>query len=316
MSDLEATAALLAAEHPGETRFDDLSFLTWLYADNPRGSAVQQSIDRGGRRVAHLALVPQEWWNDGGTALMCVGVNAVTSADAGRAHFLALLRRCLREMIGLGGAAGFGVTNEASTLITVARSGIGVHGPLPVRVRPVGPGGRDTQTRVVTPEWLASREFADLAARVDQESTPGWAQHWEPETLRWRLGSPAASYRFHFDDQVAAVTTRLAHRGVPLTVVMKLLTLGPGRVRRDAGPVVAHATRGDRAPAAVYAGFNDRVRLAGIPVPRPVLPAPLNLLVFGADRAAGVVGVPKHDRVLRDDQLELATFEFLDFDVL
>ena len=314
--DLVATAALLASEHPGERRFQDLTFLTWLYERNPRGRAVQQSIDRGGQRVAHLALLPQEWWNDSGTAVMAVGVNAVTRAGAGRAHFLALLRRCLQDMIGKGAAAGFGVTNEASTLITIARSGIGDHGPLPVRVRPAGPGGRGVQTRAVTPEWLASREFTELAAEVDRESTPGWAQHWRADTLRWRLGSPDASYAFHHDDEVAVVTSRIPFRGVPLTVVLKLLTLGPGRRRRDAGPVVAHATRRDRAVAAVYAGFNDRVRLRGFSVPRALLPAPLNLLVFGADRAAEVVGVPKHDRVLKDDELELATFEFLDFDVL
>lgn len=141
MSDLAATATLLAAEHPDRECFRNPDYLPWLYEQNPAGPAIQESVDRCGAPVSHFALLPQVWARGDETASFCVGVNGVTRAGSGQAHFLALLRRGIREMGRRGVVAGFGVTNASSTAMTLTRTGIGNVGPLPVVVRPALPVG-------------------------------------------------------------------------------------------------------------------------------------------------------------------------------
>ncbi|MCB1006738.1 MAG: hypothetical protein KDB35_21330 [Acidimicrobiales bacterium] len=314
MSDLERTAALLAAEHPDRACFREPGYLPWLYEQNPAGDAIQESVDRKGERISHVALLPQVWACGGQTAPFCVGVNGVTRAGAGRAHFLALLRRGIREMGRRGVVAGFGVTNESSTAMTLARTGIGDVGPLPVVVRPASPGGRGITTHTVTPTWLAGPELASLAGSLAPAGDDGWAQHWTVETLRWRLANPAAEYRVHVAEDAAAVTTRVRHRGVPVTVVLKLLARVPTPDRRVSAALTARACRADRSPVALYVGFNRRVAFRGVAVPRRLLPSPLNLVLFGADRASVAVGEPIVG--LPQDEVELSCFELLDFDAL
>lgn len=314
MSDLEATAALLAAEHPDRECFRLPTYLPWLYEENPCGTAIQESVDRRGERVSHFALLPQRWARGAETAAFCVGVNGVTRSGAGRAHFLALLRRGIREMGRRGVVAGFGVTNESSTAMTLTRTGIGNVGPLPVVVRPALPGGRGVVTHPVTPEWLAGAELASLVASIQDSGDSGWSQVWSLETLRWRLSNPAAEYRVHVSDEAMAVTTRMHHRHVPVTVVLKLFARVPDPRRRAGAALVARACRIDRSPGAVYVGFNSRVPFRGISVPRRLLPSPLNLVLFGADRASAAVG--EEIAGLPQDEVTLSCFELLDFDAL
>ena len=314
MSDLEATTALLAAEHPDRECFRTPGYLEWLYEANPCGPAIQESVDRKGQRVSHFALLPQRWARGDDVAAFCVGVNGVTRAGAGQAHFLALLRRGIREMGRRGVVAGFGVTNESSTAMTVTRTGIGDVGPLPVVVRPVTPGGRSVVTHDVTAAWLEGDGPAELADSLAPPPDDGWAQQWTADILRWRLANPAARYRVHLAGDAAAVTTRLRYRGAPVTVVLKLLARGPATHRRTAGRLVAAACRRDRSPGAVYVGFNDRFEFPGVAVPRRLLPSPLNLVLFGADRASVAVG--EEIEGLPQDEVRLRCFELLDFDAL
>ena len=66
--------------------------------------------------------------------------------------------------------------------------------------------------------------------------------------------------------------------------------------------MIAAIGRYHRAPMAVYAGFNARVRVRGVRPPRRLQPAPLNLIYRSlTDRA------PQHG-------FRLDTFEFLDMD--
>lgn len=314
VEDLAATTELLGAEHPDRECFREPRYLPWLYEQNPCGPAIQESVDRRGVRVAHFALLPQRWTRGTEGADFCVGVNGVTRTGAGRAHFLALLRRGIREMGRRGVVAGFGVTNESSTAVTLARTGIGNVGPLPVVVRPVLPGGRGVRSHDVTAAWLASGELDRLAASLAPSSSSGWSQHWSTETLRWRLSSPAADYRVHVSDEALAVTTRIIHQHVPVTVVLKLLAFTNSPSRRAGAALVAAACRRDRTPAALYVGFNDRVPFRGLAVPRALLPSPLNLVLFGADRASVAVGEPIEG--LPQEEVNLSCFELLDFDAL
>ncbi|MBL8775589.1 MAG: hypothetical protein JNK12_06655 [Acidimicrobiales bacterium] len=314
MSALDATAALLAAEHPDRECFRDPDYLPWLYEQNPAGPAIQESVDRRGAPVSHFALLPQRWARGHEVVSFCVGVNGVTRAGSGEAHFLALLRRGIREMGRRGVVAGFGVTNASSTAMTLTRTGIGNVGPLPVVVRPALPGGSGVTTRDVTPEWLAGGELAELVRSFPPAAEGGWSQAWSLESLRWRLANPSAHYRVHISDEAVAVTTRMVHQHVPVSVVLKLFARGERPSRGAGAALVARACRVDRAPAAVYVGFNDRVPFRGLAVPRRLLPSPLNLLLFGADRASIAVG--EEIQGLPQDEVTLRCFELLDFDAL
>ena len=68
-------------------------------------------------------------------------------------------------------------------------------------------------------------------------------------------------------------------------------------------PAVTAACAHHRAPLAVYAGFNARVRVGGVPLPMRLRPSPLNLILKSLD-----------ERALPQAGFELATFEFLDSD--
>lgn len=313
-ADLIATTALLAAEHPDRECFREPEYLQWLYDRNPVGPAIQESVDRQGTRVSHFALLPQRWGRGHEIVSFCVGVNGVTRTGSGQAHFLALLRRGIREMGRRGVVAGFGVTNESSTAMTLTRTGIGNVGPLPVTVRPAAPGGRRVSTRDVTPAWLAGGELVELAASIAPPTDGGWSQVWTVETLRWRLANPAARYRVHVNEEAMAVTTRIVHQRVPVTVVLKLFARATTPRRGACAALIARACRADRSLAAVYVGFNDRVPFRGLAVPRRLLPSPLNLVLFGADRASDAVG--EEIEGLPQDDVTLRCFELLDFDAL
>ena len=90
--------------------------------------------------------------------------------------------------------------------------------------------------------------------------------------------------------------------GLKVVVVLKIwphpgyLFVRTGRLLRAA--CAAHGT-----PFFLYAGFNARARVRGLPVPRRFLPQPLNLIYRQISPQAPA-----------QDEFRLSVFEFLDFD--
>ena len=85
-------------------------------------------------------------------------------------------------------------------------------------------------------------------------------------------------------------------------VVLKVFRRSDGGAPVTADAIVGAACRFHRAPYAVYAGFNRRVRVRGVHPPRRLQPSPLHLILRSLSPAV--------------DQATLAvdTFEFLDMD--
>ena len=317
--DLAATAALLREAHPDAARFEDTRFLEWLYRDNPLAPAIVEDVDRRGARVAHFALVPQPYRDAEGTASFVLSVNAVTRSGLGSMHFVALAARCTRRAIErkdeLGGLiGGIGVTNDASTMPGLHRIGARLIASLPVVV---GPRGRRSaaESHTVDDAFLAGDRFATLAADLDVHPATGWTQRWTLEQLSWRLAAPGANYAVHADDHVVAVTTNAKAKGVPVTVVLKLLPRGVPEGRLSSRAVVAAACRHHGTFLWVHAGWNAHVAVRGVPVPKRVQPAPLNLLFIARDEASAFL-----DTDLQDEGPQAPatfdTFELLDFDAL
>jgi hypothetical protein len=305
--DHTTTTELLDAELP-DPRFVDASYLRWLYDENPIHAGFHESVDEDGVRMAHFAMSPQSYRGPEGPAPFVFSCNAVTRSGVQRKGWFTTLGERLFERAAAWGALGvIGVSNENSTPPVVRKLGYRLLGPLPVQVVPaVGSAARSVQSAQVDPAFLDSAGFADLATDLDRHPARMWTNRWTPEMLRWRLAAPnmASPYWVHSTPDLVAVTAREHVKGVPVTVVLKLLPRGGGGAARplDAGPLVVAANRFHRAPFAVYAGFNRHVRLRGLRPPRRVLPAPLNLIFRSlSDRA------PK-------ETFALDTFEFLDMD--
>jgi hypothetical protein len=311
--DRAASAALLRAAHPADERFADTTWLDWLYDDNPVGPAFEQSRDLDGERIGHTAAFPQRWRHgDRRTTLLCA-VNAATAPGRGRAVFAGLIARVLRDAAGTS-SAGFGVTNDASSIPALARLHARLVGPLRVVVALPGVPTK-VQSRPADESTLGDDDVASMLDGLSERRPSAWCQEWTPETLRWRLAAPRARYALHWTDEVLAVSARTTVRGVPVGVLMKLLPReGPvpaSVTRRIVGAIHRH----HRVPTVVYAGFNDLARVTGVRVPQRVRPGPLNLVVLGTEITAALApGVDATE--LSTDDLVFEAFELLDFDAL
>ena len=315
--DRQATAELLARTHPDADRFADTTWLDWLYDGNPVGSAVEKKRDRRGERIGHVGLVPQRWRRGDTTGVFLSTVNAVTAAGSGRALFSGLVARAVRDGATIPDArAGYGVTNDASSVPALQRLQARLVCSLPIMVAlPSPPVGVGTMT--VTPAALDGAAFARLVGDLTARSTVDWTQHWSLETLRWRLAAPGVPYAVHWTDDLVAVSARTRARGVRLGVLMKVIPRhGPvsaSQVRRVVGAI--HRTH--RVPAVVYAGFNRLAPVSGLSIPERMRPAPANLFVIGGDTAAHLLADPElQDRGVDAAELVFEAFELLDFDPL
>lgn len=318
-ADLSASAELLRKEHPDAERFGGTQFLTWLYRDNPHHPAIEENVDRRGRRVAHFALVPQPYRDRTDTATFVLSVNAVTRSGLGSMHFVALAARGTRRAIErkdeLGGLiGGIGVTNESSTMPGLHRIGARLITSLPVRAIPrVGRSSRGVESHDLDDAFRATDDFTRLIDGLDEQPADGWTQCWTPEHLRWRLAAPGARYAIHASDEVVAITTTASAKGVPVAVVLKLLPREGRRGPLSARSVIAAATRHHRVPVAIYAGFNAHVPVQGVKIPKRAQPAPLNLLFIARDEASRFLGMDL-EKEGPQAAARFDTFELLDFD--
>jgi hypothetical protein len=295
---------LLDAELP-DARFVDASYLHWLYDLNPLGRAYYDNVDGpDGNRIAHYALIPQEYRNAAGRAPFVFSLNAVSRSGSQRRGFFGEIGQ---KIWGRAREAGVrvvvGVTNSKSTG-AVKKQGWRVMGPMPVQLVPALPvPARNVDSFAVTPEFLASATFDELAAGLDDSPARHWTNCWTPEYLRWRLAAPnAARYSVHVGTQLVAISTATVEHGVPVAVVLKLLPRDGRFGPLPSGEMLRAICAHHRAPAAVYAGYNRHVPVRGIRLPERLKPVPLNLVMLSL-----TTDVDQHT-------FQLDTYEFLDMD--
>lgn len=292
---------LLRTELPNY-RLADSAYLRWLYDENPVGHAIRrQADDDNGLRIAHYAMIPQRYRGIDGIVPAAFSLHAVVRTGTQRRG---MFRTLGQEVIDAAQAAGWqfasGVCNEKSIGTVVKYLNWKTPGPLPVRICPPVSVGR-VQSHAVDDAFRAG-PLLDLAAGLDAFPVRDWTNSYTPEYLAWRLGCPHASYAMHVTDELVGISTTDKRFGVHAAVILKLLPREGcrGPLRSDA--IVGAACRFHRAPYAVYAGFNEHVKVRGIQPPRRVQPSPLHLILrsFSAD--------------VDQDALRLDTFEFLDMD--
>jgi hypothetical protein len=303
---------LLNAELPDQ-RFVDATYLHWLYDLNPLGVAFSGNVDADDYpdvRVAHYALIPQQYRNADETARFVFSLNAVTrSGTQRRGYFSEIGSRIWAQARDDGVRCVIGVTNDKS-IEPVRRQGWRLLGRMVTKVVPPRPGTARRFTSIdVTPDVFSTVAFESLLEGLDDAPAVNWTNRYTREYLTWRLASPnTPPYAIHADDSVFAVTTKTAFKGIPVAVILKLL---PRRGRAGSlsgkAPLSGHravtaACVHHRTPFAVYAGFNHHVRLRGVRVPERFKPAPLNLMAYVLDES------------IDQETFTLDTFEFLDMD--
>ncbi|MBB3267952.1 GNAT superfamily N-acetyltransferase [Azospirillum sp. OGB3] len=284
-------------------------YIDWQYERSPEGREVAVNLRHDDALSAHYALIPQTW-TDGGAdektryPLMLSLNTAVTEAARGKGVFTRLAEETYQAAVDQRGAkAVLGVANANSTPGFTRRLGFAILSPLPVIIGVANPfGGRGIETHVTDAAFTRSPRLAEIAGSVAAPSAGALAQLWTAEKLAWRLSSPLGPYWLHADASGVLVSRVERHKGVPIVIALKFLPRrgqGPLRARALLDAACAH----HKTPFFLYAGFNEAVQLSGLPLPRRLLPSPLNLIYRPLDPA-----MPPAEKV------RLAAFEFLDFD--
>ncbi len=303
-AELPATAALLRRAF-GDTHKYEPSYLKWLYQLNPHGEVVAFQHDDGGQRVGHYALVPQRF-SAAGHDPVTLGLSVDTAVDPEvrlKGMFVALANKTYDAAEAEGWAGAYGAANANSTPGCTKRLGFDYVMALPVRavVAPWRWGAADGWADVTT-SYLGSSAFEALVNSIDFAPGTRLSHAWDADLVRWRLANPAGRYVLFWTKHAVMVATQQPVSETIATVILKVFARAGAPAKSSALQLVGHACRHYRTPFAVYAGFNSRFRLTGMPVPRRFLPSPLNLLVrpLAAD--------------LSSANFDLETVEFLDFD--
>jgi hypothetical protein len=302
---LDATARLLRSVFPID-RFADTRYLEWFYRRSPVGSAVEIDRSEDGERIGHTAGIPQQYQSRTGRRMSVFPLNvAVAPKGRGRGLMTEMNEACFDEAERRYGTEMIvAMPNAASTRGYTGRLRMRLVGPLPVVLcPPLWPSLARVESAAVTDAYPASPELRALAATIDFSPGPAWSHRWTPELLAWRLAAPGARYFVHASDDAVLVTTVERRGAVPIAVVVKTFRRGEGRGQVALNGAIAAVCRFHRAPVALYAGFSAATRVAGVPLPDRLKPAPLNLCVRTAR------GTPEDDA-----RLELDTFELFDFD--
>lgn len=301
--DHERTLQLLRKVLPHE-RWADGEFLEWAYESSPAGQALISNIDEGDLRLCHTAGLPFPLRDlrRRFTAVLLINGSTLPEVQYQGAYPAAMLGLAEQaERAGIVG--GFGVTNRRATTSVLKGTGAAWQCSLPVKICLPWKPSRGVEGADVTPELLAGPRFAELTQRLGDVPARHATYCWSTELLRWRLSMPGARYALHWTSTLLCVSTRTVFRGVPITVILKLLPREGQTGPLSPSAVITAACRHHRTPVALYAGINAHVPVTGIRLSQDRLPAPLNLVTLSIDESA----IPQ-------EQFVFGTFEFLEFD--
>jgi len=236
---LEAYRALLGVT----TAPCELSYLQWLYRDNPCGQVVGFNAYAGDELAAHYATIPVEATLDGAPARGLLSLNTATHpTHQGKGLFTRLAERTYARASELGYEFVVGVANANSTPGFTRKLGFQLVTPLDVLI---GIGG-----------FAAGHEDV------------GFALAWTEPALRWRMRRPGARY--------------VATAGEPAIVYARAHRLGIlAYLARVPRPLVAELPRVRQTrPFRMWIGIDPHLRRRGVlaPLPDRLKPSPLNLI--------------------------------------
>lgn len=258
-----------------------------------------------GELLGHYTTVPQAWRFGQKIKHLALSLNtAVHEKGRGKGLFTKLAEESYRKAAEQGVQAIIGVANANSTPGFLRRLGFKLVCPLPVVAWPLLPMAWGTAaSHPITTQFLNSREFNAIGATIEAgQAAVNTVQNWTTEKLRWRLSSPRATYALHSHPSGTLITTTAPIvPGVQTVIALKFFPHSSQQVNCKA--LLRKAASFHRSPFFTYSGFNAQASLRGLPLPRRLLPSPLNLIYRRLN-----------DSMASSDQISFNTFEFLDFD--
>lgn len=279
-SELQQTLKLMTRVFPKATIFS-LSYLEWLYRDNPFGTAIGcNALNENGEVIAHYAVVPKEFVCDKGRRyIAALSLNTAVRDDyQGLGLFTELASKTYDECIKRDIRFVYGVANQNSTHGFVKRLGFDLLCALPVQIT-----------------WGAS---------TDRSSTNlvGMSCNWTQPTWNWRLSRPGAKY--------------LVRKLGTSNSQFQVRSWGSPGAYWDLGVVAFNEVGPLQSDASSFFRFTDfcpritmgfglvqQKHFCGIPLPDRFKPAPLNLI--RRDLTPGKEPLP-----------DFTNFNVLDFDIL
>ncbi len=295
--DLETDRRLLAEVFPHDSKFSNSTFLEWQYTGSPSGEVVCANRNDELGRLGHYAVLPQRWSVAGEPTRFALSLNtAVAERGRGQGLFTTLAESTYATARDAGFEAIVGVANAQSTPGFLSKLGFTLVGPLAVSILLPRPfRGGDSVQRIALAD--VSGELLDRFRPSDSAV----ARMWDLAELRWRLGDPGRTFSVFQTERLLAITCATKQNGIPVAVVLKVLT-APGATGLSVGKLVNAACRHHRAAFAMHAGSNPSLSLKGIRLPQRLKPSPLNLIVKSLN--------PNRQTV----EFVPTTFEFLEFD--
>lgn len=255
--------------------------LRWLYEENPMGQPAEVIGTLNGQDVSYAAAFPQNWLHVNGTeATTGWVVNvAVSPAARGGGALVDMWRALATLSASKGWMAQFGAANDKSTGGFLKLPEFTVIRPMDTFL--VVPGRRSDRPQVDrlardARTWLSTDEARAWFASLVQEPRRGSAQQWSIEQLDWRVRRPSKRYAIYRAPDASAVVTRTKLGGVPVVVVIKVFA-HRDVTQINAEPFFDAIRSAERAPIAVYAGWNSRIRSLSKRVPRRLVPSGLNI---------------------------------------
>jgi LmbE family N-acetylglucosaminyl deacetylase/predicted N-acetyltransferase YhbS len=273
--EIRITAGLLRQVWPHSPQFS-IEYLRWLYADNPVGPAVGANAWHGDELVGHYAVVPIEVQLRDRRVRGALSLNtAVHAAHQGRGLFVQLAEATYRSAKAGGIHHVVGVANANSTPGFLGRLGFQHLGALEAKLI-----------------------WGPIRWPVVAQESRDWRRFWTPESYRWRIANPAASYQVASSGEHLLCLAPTGEFGIQAILRMER-DASFGELLRSQLPVARTG------PLKLWIGLDPELRLSPLTackVPKALRRSPLNLIYRSLSDDASA---PAPDRV---------EFSLLDFD--
>ena len=287
-------------------RFIKIDYLKWLYRSSPEGKEISSEHIEKGRFRGHFCTLPQIFENDKNKKHLLFGhiLNIAVADDMrGRGIFITLAKKCIKENIRKGTDALWGVANANTTHGYVAYLKFKLICGLPVKIGLAMPISK-TNTYNIDKKFLKSKFYNN---QIDNftfyNSSDGFKRKWDYKLLNFRLSSPIGNYFFTINQGGILISTFDEIGPMKIMIILKIFSKEKKMNSTYRNNLIRSACKKCSTIFYLYTGFNKSVDILGVPLPRKILPSPLNLIYRPLSKSSP----PKN-------KMNFHSIEFLDFD--
>lgn len=287
-------------------RFIKVDYLKWLYRSSPEGKEISSEHYEKGKIRGHFCTLPQDFNNNKSKKNLLFGhiLNIAVADDMrGKGIFITLARNCIKKNISKGTDALWGVANANTTHGYVAYLKFRLVCGLPVKMGIAIPFSK-TSTYHINKKFLRSKFYTSQINNFTFcNSSPGFKRRWDGKLLNFRLRSPIGNYFFTINKGGILISTFDTVGSIKIMIILKIISKEKKMNSSYRNDLIRSACKKHSTIFYLYTGFNKSVDILGIPLPRKILPSPLNLIYRPLSRSSPT-----------KNKIDFHSVEFLDFD--